>query len=56
MEAPAAIVASYHRVQSYSNTEWDVKRSLIGRLYLDERKTVGEIVTILARQHNFYVK
>lgn len=56
MEAPAVIAASAHRVQSYSDTEWYAKRSVIGRLYLGERKTVGEIVTFLARQHNFYVK
>jgi Clr5 domain len=39
---------------AHTATEWDRKRSLITRLYFEEKKPLSKVQEILAAEHNFH--
>lgn len=38
----------------YSKAEWEIKRNIIKTLYWDERKTLCEVMSIMAKEHDFH--
>ena len=38
----------------YSKAEWEIKRDIIKTLYWDERKTLCEVMSIMAKEHDFH--
>ena len=47
---PEAVVAAPFRGYA-SLSEWDLVRPLIRRLYVDENKTLKEVMAIMTRDH-----
>ena len=47
--------APLHAARHYpSPQEWESQKTEIGRLYLDERKTLKEVIELMARVHGHH--
>ena len=38
----------------YSKAEWEARKETIKRLYLDEDRTLKEVMAVMVQEHEFY--
>lgn len=51
--SPLPVTTERASPKEHSRAEWESKRELIGKLYIDEHRKLTEIMSILETKHGF---